>query len=147
MTTLRSLLGACGCAAALIAAHDALAVPYHVSCARPDDSFASFLQKFSADRSFQQMRITYPLVIRSTAEGYGSLQVLEQSTVAALKAPVYSTAEQKQKGRLRTEFPVNTANYVEVFEYLPDTDVTLLTYEFRKQGNCWYLEGVIDGSH
>ena len=147
MTTFRYLLAACCCGVALTMANGVLAVPYHVSCANPDDSFASFLKKFSADRSFQQMRMSYPLVIRSTAEGYGSLQVLEQSTVAGLKAPVYSTAEEKQKGRLRTEFPVKTDTYVEIFEYLPDTDVTLLTYQFRKQGNCWYLEGVIDRSH
>ena len=115
------------------------------ACPGLDKSFPAFLEQFTEDRNFQIQRTYYPLVIR---DGLGfehglSVRTLNEKSVKGLKYPLIpSRADQKEAG-LEGKITVSTEGYVELLMVQLDTDRFVHTYQFRKNGDCWFLEGIL----
>jgi len=118
------------------------------SCLGVDKSFPAFLQQFTEDRNFQILRIYYPLVIR---DGLGfdhglSVKSLNEKSIKNLKYPLIPSLAAQKEAHLEGTITVSTEAYVELLIVQSDTDRYVQTFQFRKIGDCWFLEGILQQS-
>jgi len=124
------------------------AEPYARSCASPDASLATVLARIAADRNFHDSRVLSPFVLRSGdgSEGDMSIELLGTGTVRSLPNPLFPSSEMRTSYGLTQTVTVQSPRYAEVYVEKPDTDRVRQLFQFRKLGECWYLEGMIDSS-
>ena len=118
------------------------------ACPGLDVSFSAFFEKFVEDREFQNLRIFYPLVIR---DGIGfdqglTVKALSEKSVRNLKYPLILKRKTQQEADIEEQITLSTERYVEVLLMQRETDRYVQTFQFRKHGDCWFLEGIMKGS-
>jgi len=133
-----------GCALLGCTLQLASAAPYSVTCASPDSSFRSFLERFSVDRTFQNSRMVYPIVVRSgqPTEAALDIQLWGEGVVLDFKTPIFLSPKERVRFGLEQEITIASPRYAEVYVHKPDADSHEETFSFRKHGDCWYLEGL-----
>ena len=121
-----------------------------LSCEKKDQSFKTFLSRFTEDIAFQRSRLVLPLVSR-----YGNydmaipkIELLSRSDIMKLKDPlIYSRAELKKLNLAQSVLLLQKDRYAEVYQAnAGEADDTRLLYKFRNVSGCWFLEETHDRS-
>ena len=75
-----------------------------------------------------------------------SVELLGTGTVRSLANPLFPSLETRTTYGLTQTVTLHVARYAEVYIEKPDTDRVRQLFQFRKLGDCWYLEGMLDNS-
>ena len=110
----------------------------------PDESFQSFLGRFSKDEHFRSGRIIFPLVYRHGRFENGDLTALiwDAERIKTLGAPLFMSRAQRTARDVVQELPLVTKAYAEVYHYRRERDTYEVVFSFRRLGGCWFLEGL-----
>ena len=116
---------------------------------KPED-FRQFFSRFSTDKAFSSSRTLYPLRVQRLEYGIDPDSNDEpkpvRSRVTKEQDAPYPTldAYMKEHG-LISEIIELRPKYAVVQVFMQDSD-WLMTYHFRRKGNCWYMTELQDDS-
>ena len=113
------------------------------------EPFERFIAVFARDKAFAATRTRYPLPVRRHETGYEDGKVVDElvdtvlskaDDAAALAMGIFA----RENGLQLTTSSVQKTRATVRMEK-PGTD-WLLTYHFRRNGSCWYLQRIEDHS-
>jgi Domain of unknown function (DUF4348) len=106
----------------------------------PDKSFEDFFQRFIAEQTFRLDRTSNPLRVKIGNPRSGDVrsEKWERKQVRS-DLPVPMTAEQLKEKSLDQRVKRHSRTRIEVVQYSPGADTTMLLYTFQISKGHWFL--------
>jgi hypothetical protein len=104
------------------------------------EAFALFLSRFCSDSAFRMERIAVPLKVNlgNKADGEPVREDWTKEEVARSFIPPLSASKLQEYG-LAERVSICGSECREIFQYRREADNYLLSYQFQRRGNLWFL--------
>ncbi len=102
--------------------------------------FKSFLIRFTDDQNYQRMFVHYPyMVTRYDPQNLEADPATESYKSENLTFPVMPTSQAMKNQGIKVQVEKTAPNAYRVSDYQPGSDAFSSSFDFKKQGECWYL--------